>query len=90
MAARRYNEAIRRSFRFKARLNISSLLSAAVSDITDGKQVEQVLRQAQVDFARINRVTTMGESTASLAHEISQPISDYDQRQRLPVKARER
>src|SRR5713226_7465733 len=33
------------------------------------------LRQAQADLAHINRVTTMGELTASLAHEIRQPIS---------------
>jgi predicted ATPase/signal transduction histidine kinase len=33
------------------------------------------LRQAQDDLARINRVTTMGELAASLAHELSQPIS---------------
>src|SRR6202521_4010253 len=32
-------------------------------------------RQAQADLAHINRVTTMGELTASLAHEIKQPIS---------------
>jgi signal transduction histidine kinase len=33
------------------------------------------LRQAQADMAHINRVTTMGELTASLAHEIKQPIA---------------
>jgi signal transduction histidine kinase len=33
------------------------------------------LRQAQTDLAHINRVTTLGELTASLAHEIKQPIS---------------
>jgi PAS domain S-box-containing protein len=33
------------------------------------------LRQAQADLAHINRVTTMGELAASLAHEIKQPIS---------------
>ena len=33
------------------------------------------LRQAQADLAHINRVTTMGELTASLANEIKQPIS---------------
>ena len=32
------------------------------------------LRQAQADLARISRVTTMGELTASLAHEVNQPI----------------
>jgi signal transduction histidine kinase len=33
------------------------------------------LRQAQADIAHINRVTTMGELTASLAHEIKQPMA---------------
>jgi signal transduction histidine kinase len=33
------------------------------------------LHEAQDDLARINRITTMGEITASLAHELSQPIS---------------
>jgi C4-dicarboxylate-specific signal transduction histidine kinase len=33
------------------------------------------LRQAKADLAHVNRVTTMGELTASLAHEIKQPIA---------------
>jgi len=33
------------------------------------------LRQVQADLAHVSRVTTMGELTASLAHEIRQPIS---------------
>jgi signal transduction histidine kinase len=33
------------------------------------------LRQVQADLAHLSRVTTMGELTASLAHEIRQPIS---------------
>jgi PAS domain S-box-containing protein len=45
------------------------------TDIDDQKRAEDALRQAQDDLARINRVTTMGELAASLAHEISQPIS---------------
>ena len=45
------------------------------TDIDDQKRAEEALRQAQGDLARINRATTMGELTASLAHEISQPIS---------------
>jgi len=47
----------------------------AVTDITERKRAGEALRQALDDLARINRVTTMGELTASLAHEISQPIS---------------
>ena len=40
-------------------------------DIEDRKRAEQL----QADLAHINRVTTMGELTASLAHEIKQPIA---------------
>jgi signal transduction histidine kinase len=45
------------------------------TDIDDQKRAEEALRQAQDDLARINRVTTLGELAASLAHELSQPIS---------------
>ena len=44
------------------------------TDIDDQKRAEDALRRAQGDLARINRVTTMGELAASLAHEINQPI----------------
>jgi PAS domain S-box-containing protein len=47
-------------------------------DITDLKSAEaerERLRQVQSELAHINRVTTMGELTASIAHEIKQPIS---------------
>jgi len=47
-------------------------------DVTDRKRAEEErerLRQAQEDLAHVNRVTTMGELTASLAHEVSQPIT---------------
>ena len=36
---------------------------------------EGALRQAQVDLARVSRLTTMAEFTASLAHEVNQPIA---------------
>jgi PAS domain S-box-containing protein len=39
------------------------------------KRAEESLRQAQADLARVSRVTTMGELTASLAHEVNQPIA---------------
>ena len=45
------------------------------TDITERKQAEEALRQAQREVARINRITTMGELTASLAHEVKQPIA---------------
>jgi len=49
-----------------------------VIDITERKLAEaerERLRQAQVELAHANRVTTIGELTASLAHEVNQPIA---------------
>ena len=49
-----------------------------VMDVTERRRAEEErerLRQTQAELARINRVTTMGELTASLAHEINQPIT---------------
>jgi PAS domain S-box-containing protein len=39
------------------------------------REERERLRQAQADLAHIHRVTTMGELTASLAHEVNQPIA---------------
>ena len=46
-----------------------------VTERTRAKQERERLRQLQADLAHINRVTTMGELTASLAHEIKQPMT---------------
>jgi len=57
--------------------NVVEFVGSAV-DITDVKRAERErerLRQLQVELVHINRVTTMGELSASLAHEIKQPIS---------------
>jgi PAS domain S-box-containing protein len=47
----------------------------AVTDITPAKEAEEALRKSQADLAHVNRVTTMGELSASLAHEVNQPIT---------------
>jgi len=44
-------------------------------EIAERNRAEVALRQTQGDLARISRVTTMGELTASLAHEVNQPIA---------------
>jgi signal transduction histidine kinase len=47
-------------------------------DVTERKRAEvesERLRQMQADLAHLSRVTTMGELTAALAHEIKQPIA---------------
>ena len=49
-----------------------------VIDVTERKRADEErerLRQARADIAHINRMTTMGELTASLAHEVNQPIA---------------
>jgi len=52
-----------------------TLVSGAIRDVTERKQTEEALRQTQADLARVNRVSSMGELTASLAHEVKQPIA---------------
>ena len=38
-------------------------------------QAEDALRKAQAELAHVTRVTTLGELTASIAHEINQPLA---------------
>src|SRR5882762_9065541 len=47
---------------------------ALQAESRERKRAEEALRQAQADLARVSRMTTMGELTASLAHEMNQPI----------------
>jgi PAS domain S-box-containing protein len=43
-------------------------------DITDRKRAEAASRDALSELARVARLTTMGEMTTSIAHEINQPL----------------
>jgi len=44
-------------------------------DLTDHMLASEALRAAQAEVAHVNRVTTMGQLTASIAHEVNQPIA---------------
>jgi C4-dicarboxylate-specific signal transduction histidine kinase len=48
---------------------------ALQTESLERKHAEESLREAQAELARVSRVTTMGELTASLAHEVNQPIA---------------
>jgi len=47
----------------------------AVTDITERKRAEEALQRAQAELAHVTRVATLGELTASIAHEINQPLA---------------
>jgi len=56
--------------------------SSFVRDISERKRAEEKLRESEVnlrntqaELAHVNRVMTMGELTASIAHEVNQPLS---------------
>jgi PAS domain S-box-containing protein len=48
---------------------------AFVLDLTERKRVDEALRDAQTNLAHVMRITTLGELTASIAHEVSQPLA---------------
>jgi PAS domain S-box-containing protein len=64
----------------RQRLSAATLdtLASVADSIAQGierKRTEEALRKAQGELAHVTRVMTMGELTASIAHEINQPLS---------------
>jgi PAS domain S-box-containing protein len=49
--------------------------TAFVRDLTDKRRVEEALRGAREELTRVNRLTAMGQLSASIAHEINQPLT---------------
>src|SRR5439155_6441360 len=45
------------------------------NDITERKRAEEALHKAHVELANVTRVATLGEMTASIAHEVNQPLA---------------
>lgn len=45
------------------------------SDLTERKQIEERLRQQQTELAHAQRLITIGEITATIAHELNQPLA---------------
>lgn len=70
--------------RFRANVVITALFdqhgiligfTRIVSDLTESRRAEEAIQAARAELARVARVTTVGELTASIAHEINQPLS---------------
>jgi PAS domain S-box-containing protein len=58
--------------------NAEGLIIGAVivnEDVTERVRAEEALRQTQAELTRVARLTTMGELTASIAHEVNQPLA---------------
>jgi PAS domain S-box-containing protein len=49
--------------------------SGIVRDVTERKRTEEALQKTQAELAHVTRVATLGEMTASIAHEINQPLA---------------
>jgi PAS domain S-box-containing protein len=47
----------------------------AVQDITERRLAEEALNKARSELAHVARVTTLGALTASIAHEVNQPLA---------------
>ena len=46
-----------------------------IGDLTEHVLASEALREAQAELAHVTRVTTLGELTASIAHEVNQPLA---------------
>src|SRR5207249_1974487 len=55
--------------------NLIDQITHLASIAVEREQAEEALRQAQADLAHMTRLTTMGELTASIAHEVNQPLT---------------
>src|SRR5438270_5299507 len=63
------------SFVIPATDSTPAFRDTVIVDITDRERSEAALQQAQANLARLNRVMLLGEMTASIAHEVNQPIA---------------
>jgi C4-dicarboxylate-specific signal transduction histidine kinase len=54
---------------------LKSVNEALHAENAERKRAEAALQKAQAELAHITRMTTMGELTASIAHEVNQPLT---------------
>jgi PAS domain S-box-containing protein len=47
----------------------------AVTDVTATKRAEEKLHKAQAELSHVTRITALGELSASIAHEVNQPLA---------------
>jgi C4-dicarboxylate-specific signal transduction histidine kinase len=57
------------------RLGGRPVFVGAIQDVTEAKSAEEALNRARSELAHVTRVTTLSTLTASIAHEVNQPLS---------------
>ena len=70
---RRYLAATYSPLRPESELVLAAL--AVTRDLTDRVRESEALQEAQAELAHVTRVMTLGELTASIAHEVNQPLA---------------
>jgi PAS domain S-box-containing protein len=55
-------------------LDMMAIIGSQIGQFIERKQAEDALHHAQTELAHVTRVATLGEMTASIAHEINQPL----------------
>ena len=58
-----------------AAANFVIMAAALIASRYEEQHAEKALRQAHAELAHVTRVTTLGEVTASFAHEVNQPLA---------------
>jgi PAS domain S-box-containing protein len=55
-------------------LNMMAIIGSQIGQFIERWRAEEALRHAQMELAHVARVATLGELTASITHEINQPL----------------
>src|SRR5437867_577100 len=55
-------------------LDMMATLGSQIGQFIERKRAEEAFRTSQMELAHVTRVATLGEMTASIAHEINQPL----------------
>ena len=55
--------------------NVMATIGSQIGQFIERKRAEDALHRAQAELAHVTRVATLGELTASIAHEINQPLA---------------
>jgi C4-dicarboxylate-specific signal transduction histidine kinase len=59
----------------QARVDLEEAYAALKAEVAERQRAQEAFSQAQAHLAHVNRVMTMAQLTASIAHEVNQPLA---------------